>query len=98
LSKHWTAEQLLTQWRKENPDDKTLIFCSFAKMLDIAADYLSAKGYTYVKYTGSLSSKKRAEAVQLFENTSPGSPSVMLISTMAGGGEQTADPRANPSH
>ena len=64
-------------------------------MLDVAADYLSAQKFNYVKYTGTLSSKKKAEAVELFETTGPGAPSVMLISTMAGGGGYTLNLRPN---
>jgi SNF2 family DNA or RNA helicase len=59
-------------------------------MLDIAADYLSARGIRYVKFTGSLSSKKKDEVLSLFKETGPEAPTVMLISTTAGGGEQSS--------
>lgn len=71
---------------QDDPTTKTLIFCSFARMLEYAALYLAPRGFACIRYTGKQSLEERAKAVKEFGGTGPDCPSVMLISTTAGGG------------
>ncbi len=58
---------------------KCVIFTEFADSLKYIADYLDADGFSYIKFTGALSSKKRAKTIDAFETQKD-----ILLSTDAG--------------
>lgn len=77
----------MREWRQEDPSQKTLIFCFFRDMLDLAEVTLRRKGYKVVQYTGGMSPRERDEAIALFGSKSLNAPTVMLLSSSIGGGE-----------
>eukprot|EP00835_Amoeboradix_gromovi_P006212 NODE_691_length_5161_cov_0.244567.p1 type:complete len:969 gc:universal NODE_691_length_5161_cov_0.244567:3223-317(-) len=67
---------------KDN-DHKVLIYFQMTKMMDIMEEYLSFRGYQYVRLDGSTSIEERNEKVQNFQNTQE--IFIFLLSTRAGG-------------
>ncbi|XP_061170821.1 transcription termination factor 2-like [Saccostrea echinata] len=70
---------------KELPDkQKSVVVSQWTKMLDILAHHLKNARIKYTIIQGSVSAKKRMEAVEEF-NTNIHGPEVMLVSLKAGG-------------
>lgn len=63
---------------------KSVVVSQWTKMLDILAHHLRQAGIKYTIIQGSVSAKKRMEAVEDF-NTNIHGPEVMLVSLKAGG-------------
>ncbi|XP_048745647.2 transcription termination factor 2-like isoform X3 [Ostrea edulis] len=70
---------------RELPDkQKSVVVSQWTKMLDILAHHLRNAGMKYTIIQGSVSAKKRMDAVEEF-NTNIHGPEVMLVSLRAGG-------------
>ena len=76
---------LLTKLRNEDPSVKSLVVSQFTSMLDILETPLEAQGFNFVRLDGRMSQRKRAEVIESFDDSSPDSPTVMLLSLRAGG-------------
>ena len=76
---------LLTKLRSEDPSIKSLVISQFTSMLNILETPLEAQGFNFVRLDGKMSQKKRAEVIESFDDRSPDSPSIMLLSMKAGG-------------
>nr|XP_033813689.1 helicase-like transcription factor isoform X2 [Geotrypetes seraphini] len=75
----------LTELRKKNPMIKSLIVSQFTAFLSIIETPLRESGFVFVRLDGSLTQKKRIEAIQCFQSSAPESPTIMLLSLKAGG-------------
>jgi len=67
---------------------RVLIFSQFKIMLDILEDYLNARKRSFERIDGSITGAKRQRAIdrfQMADSSGKNSPSVMLLSTRAGG-------------
>ena len=64
---------------------KSLVISQFTSMLNILETPLEAQGFTFVRLDGKMSQRKRAEVIESFNDKSPDSPTVMLLSLKAGG-------------
>lgn len=64
-------------------DQKVLIFSQFVMMLDIMEEYLSIRGYTFVRLDGSTKISERMTLIDTFTNDK--SIFIFLLSTKAGG-------------
>ena len=76
---------LLTKLRSEDPSVKSLVVSQFTSMLDILETPLETEGFNFVRLDGRMSQRKRAEVIEWFDDSSPDSPTVMLLSLRAGG-------------
>ena len=76
---------LLTKLRTEDPSVKSLVISQFTSMLNILETPLKAQGFNFVRLDGKMSQKQRAEVIEWFNEKSPDSPTVMLLSMKAGG-------------
>ena len=76
---------LLTKLRTEDPSVKSLVISQFTSMLNILETPLNAQGFNFVRLDGKMSQKQRAEVIEWFNEKSPDSPTVMLLSMKAGG-------------
>jgi SNF2 family DNA or RNA helicase len=71
-------------WRSESGGHKYVIGSQFTQVVDFVEAELNKIGITTAKVTGSVTGKKRDEAVRAFDQDEDG-PRVMLINTKAGG-------------
>ena len=71
--------------RKADPTVKCLVVSQFASFLRLLKQPLEGRGFNFVFFDGSLSQEKRVTAIRDFNNCSPGSPTVILLSLKAGG-------------
>ncbi|RPA95303.1 hypothetical protein L873DRAFT_1931788 [Choiromyces venosus 120613-1] len=75
-------DQLLTKLKADN--HRVLIFSQMVHMLDILADYLNLKGFSYQRLDGTIAAGPRRVAIDHFN--APDSPDFcFLLSTRAGG-------------
>jgi len=70
-------------WLAAGPTDKVIIFSQFVAMIDLLDDHFRANGIDVATYTGQMSKDDRDEVLADFKR--PGGPSVIIISTKAGG-------------
>ncbi|NXW87489.1 HLTF factor, partial [Alopecoenas beccarii] len=75
----------LTELRRDDPTAKCLVVSQFTSFLSLIEDPLKESGFAFTRLDGSMAQKKRAEAVQCFQSSQAGSPTVMLLSLKAGG-------------
>jgi len=76
----------IAEMHEEGPELKCVVFSQFTGMLNIIAAKLREAGIGYGRLDGSMSSAARKQAVSGWKApNSAGAPSVMLISTKAGG-------------
>lgn len=75
-------DKLLTRLKKDG--HRVLIFSQMVRMLDILADYLVFKGYTFQRLDGTVPSYTRKTLIDHF-NASESQDFVFLLSTRAGG-------------
>ncbi|XP_061492992.1 helicase-like transcription factor [Rhineura floridana] len=75
----------LTELRKQNPAIKSLIVSQFTKFLSLIEIPLKESGFAFARLDGSMTQKKRVEAIHQFQSNEEGSPTVMLLSLKAGG-------------
>ncbi|NXV86713.1 HLTF factor, partial [Calonectris borealis] len=75
----------LVELRRNNPTAKCLIVSQFTTLLSLIEKPLKESGFAFTRLDGSMAQKKRAEAIQCFQSSQAGSPTVMLLSLKAGG-------------
>jgi SNF2 family DNA or RNA helicase len=73
--------ELLTEIRKKDGTEKTLIFSQFTSLLDLVEVPLMQQKFRYQRYDGSMSMDARADAVEAFMT---GPDNIMLVSLKAG--------------
>ncbi|KAM6389603.1 helicase-like transcription factor [Pluvialis apricaria] len=75
----------LIELRSDNPTAKCLIVSQFTTFLSLIENPLKESGFAFTRLDGSMAQKKRVEAIQCFQSSQAGSPTVMLLSLKAGG-------------
>ncbi|XP_042314519.1 helicase-like transcription factor [Sceloporus undulatus] len=75
----------LIELREQNPSVKSLIISQFTKFLSLIEIPLKESGFVFARLDGSMTRKKRVEAIRQFQSNEVGSPTVMLLSLKAGG-------------
>ncbi|NXI51988.1 HLTF factor, partial [Chloroceryle aenea] len=75
----------LIELRRDNPSAKSLVVSQFTTFLSLIEHPLKESGFVFTRLDGSMAQKKRVEAVQSFQSSQAGSPTVMLLSLKAGG-------------
>ncbi|KAI4872692.1 hypothetical protein NFI96_032483 [Prochilodus magdalenae] len=75
----------LLKLRSEDPTIKSLVVSQFTKFLNLLEVPLRDSGFSFTRLDGTMGQKARAKAVSELQDTSPGSPTVMLLSLKAGG-------------
>ena len=79
-------DKLLPRLKQEG--HRVLLFSQFKIMLDILEDYLKARGMQFERIDGSITGRKRQQAIDRFQapsSESRAAPFIMLLSTRAGG-------------
>jgi SNF2 family DNA or RNA helicase len=79
-------DKLLPRLKEEG--HRVLLFSQFKIMLDILEDYLKARGMHFERIDGSITGRKRQQAIDRFQTASSESreaPFIILLSTRAGG-------------
>ncbi|XP_062381444.1 helicase-like transcription factor [Sardina pilchardus] len=71
--------------RSEDGSIKSLVVSQFTRFLTLLEVPLREHGFTFTRLDGSMNQKSRAKAIEDFQDASPGSPSIMLLSLKAGG-------------
>ncbi|XP_030072905.1 helicase-like transcription factor [Microcaecilia unicolor] len=84
-SKVSTLMHALIELRKKNPMIKSLIVSQFTSFLSLIETPLRKSGFVFARLDGSMTQKKRIEAIQCFQSSAPESPTIMLLSLKAGG-------------
>ncbi|NXG79623.1 HLTF factor, partial [Baryphthengus martii] len=75
----------LIELRRRNPTAKCLVVSQFTTFLSLIEHPLKESGFAFTRLDGSMVQKKRVEAIQCFQSSQAGSPTVMLLSLKAGG-------------
>ncbi|KAM9378620.1 LOW QUALITY PROTEIN: helicase-like transcription factor [Phaethornis superciliosus] len=75
----------LIELRRDNPAAKCLVISQFTTFLLLVENPLKDSGFAFTRLDGSVTRKKRVEAIQCFQGSQAGSPAVMLLSLKAGG-------------
>lgn len=75
----------LIELRKQKPAVKSLIVSQFTKFLSLIEIPLKESGFAFTRLDGSMTQKKRVEAIKQFQSKETGSPTIMLLSLKAGG-------------
>ncbi|XP_066455315.1 helicase-like transcription factor isoform X1 [Eleutherodactylus coqui] len=75
----------LTEQRKKDPHVKSIIVSQFTSYLSLIESALGESGFMFTRLDGSMTQKKRTEAIQSFQSTRVDSPTIMLLSLKAGG-------------
>ncbi|MGH0162441.1 UNVERIFIED_CONTAM: hypothetical protein FKN15_062329 [Acipenser sinensis] len=75
----------LLKLREEDSSVKSLVVSQFTKFLSLIEIPLREAGFSFARLDGSMSQKKRAAAIQAFQNSERGTPTIMLLSLKAGG-------------
>ena len=76
---------LLNQEKEENPLRKHLVVSQFTQFLNLLEKPLTESGFKIVRLDGSMTVKKRNDAISRFSEKADDSPTVMLLSLKAGG-------------
>ena len=74
----------LAKIRKKAPEDKTIIVSQFTSFLSIIQPLLTEQGYTWTRLDGTMSTRHRSNVIGNFQDTSPDSPKILLLSLRAG--------------
>ena len=74
----------LARIRRNTPEDKTIIVSQFTSFLSIIQPLLTEQGYKWTRLDGTMSTRHRANVIGNFQDTSPDSPKVLLLSLRAG--------------
>ncbi|NXL45864.1 HLTF factor, partial [Podilymbus podiceps] len=75
----------LIELRRDDPTAKCLVVSQFTTFLSLIENPLKESGFAFTRLDGSMAQKKRVEAIQCFQSSKAGSPTVMLLSLKAGG-------------
>ncbi|XP_053565972.1 helicase-like transcription factor isoform X2 [Bombina bombina] len=71
--------------RTKDPRTKSIIVSQFTAFLTLIETALRESGFTFTRLDGSMTQKKRIEAIQCFQSDDAESPTIMLLSLKAGG-------------
>jgi SNF2 family DNA or RNA helicase len=81
-----TLDMLLTQMRKEAPQDKVIIVSNFTTALSLIEDsILNPRGLSFVRLDGTTDISNRQQIVDTFNRTSSQRSFAFLLSSKAGG-------------
>ncbi|KAG5847356.1 hypothetical protein ANANG_G00125170 [Anguilla anguilla] len=75
----------LLRLRQEDPSIKSLVVSQFTKFLSLLEVPLREQGFSFTRLDGSMSQRSRAKAIQAFQDSAQGCPTIMLLSLKAGG-------------
>uniref|UniRef100_A0AAY4AEU6 Helicase-like transcription factor n=1 Tax=Denticeps clupeoides TaxID=299321 RepID=A0AAY4AEU6_9TELE len=75
----------LLQVHGEDPAVKSLVVSQFTRFLTLLETPLRQHGFTFTRLDGSMNQRSRVKAIAEFQDSSPSSPSIMLLSLTAGG-------------
>ncbi|XP_069831488.1 helicase-like transcription factor [Dendropsophus ebraccatus] len=75
----------LMKQRKKDPHVKSIIVSQFTSYLSMIETALRESGFMFTRLDGSMTQKKRTEAIQSFQSSDVDSPTIMLLSLKAGG-------------
>lgn len=76
---------LLDAIKEMRTDEKAVVFSQFTKFLDLIGTAFESAGMNFVRIDGSMSTKKRLEAITLFDSDDAESPTFILCSLHAAG-------------
>ncbi|XP_073437165.1 helicase-like transcription factor [Dendrobates tinctorius] len=75
----------LVEQRVKDPCVKSIVVSQFTSYLSLIETALRATGFMFTRLDGSMTQKKRTEAIQTFQSSRDDSPTIMLLSLKAGG-------------
>nr|XP_046268617.1 helicase-like transcription factor isoform X2 [Scatophagus argus] len=75
----------LLRLRFEDSSIKCLVVSQFTRFLTILETPLREHGFSFVRFDGTLSQKRRTEVLKEFQSSAADSPAIMLLSLKAGG-------------
>ncbi|KAM6960682.1 helicase-like transcription factor [Aplochiton taeniatus] len=75
----------LLRLRSEDDSIKSLVVSQFTRFLTLLETPLREHGFSFVRLDGTMAQKRRAQVIEEFQNASPDSPAIMLLSLKAGG-------------
>ncbi|XP_069753508.1 helicase-like transcription factor isoform X2 [Narcine bancroftii] len=75
----------LIELRKQDPTVKSLVVSQFTAFLTLIETPLRQEGFNFARLDGSMPQKRRIIAIESFQSSSPGAPTIMLLSLKAGG-------------
>ncbi|XP_036410611.1 helicase-like transcription factor isoform X2 [Megalops cyprinoides] len=75
----------LLRLRQEDKSIKSVVVSQFTKFLSLLEIPLKEHGFSFTRLDGSMSQRNRTKALQAFQDSAQGSPSIMLLSLKAGG-------------
>eukprot|EP00795_Rhopilema_esculentum_P009078 gene9077-16732_t len=91
-NQHWESsakvDALITslvEIRAEDPSVKSIIVSQFTSFLNLIQIQLRRRRFRYTRLDGSMNQRSRAEAIDIFNDLSDESPTIMLLSMNAGG-------------
>ena len=64
--------------------EKTIIVSQFTRLLSIMQPLMDEQGYTWTRLDGSMNTRERNSVIAHFQDSSPDSPRVLLLSLRAG--------------
>uniref|UniRef100_A0A670YCJ5 Helicase like transcription factor n=1 Tax=Pseudonaja textilis TaxID=8673 RepID=A0A670YCJ5_PSETE len=75
------------QWASSSKVNLTFYLCVCVCLTKKTGgfEFSQESGFVFVRFDGSMNQKQRVEAIQQFQNSETGSPTVMLLSLKAGG-------------
>uniref|UniRef100_A0A8C5M7S6 Helicase like transcription factor n=1 Tax=Leptobrachium leishanense TaxID=445787 RepID=A0A8C5M7S6_9ANUR len=77
--------QALIKQRNKDPQVKSIVVSQFTGFLTLIETAIRESGFIFTRLDGSLTQKKRTEAIQSFQSSDAHSPTIMLLSLKAGG-------------
>ncbi|KAI3367556.1 hypothetical protein L3Q82_026400 [Scortum barcoo] len=75
----------LLRLRCEDSSIKCMVVSQFTRFLTILETPLREHGFSFVRFDGTMSQKKRTQVIQTFQSSAADSPTIMLLSLKAGG-------------
>ncbi|XP_074860180.1 helicase-like transcription factor [Carettochelys insculpta] len=75
----------LIDLRNQNPAVKCLIVSQFTAFLSLIETPLKESGFVFTRLDGTMTRKKRVQAIRSFQDSQAESPTIMLLSLKAGG-------------
>ncbi|XP_075057999.1 helicase-like transcription factor [Mixophyes fleayi] len=75
----------LAEQKSKDAHVKSIIVSQFTSFLSLIETALGESGFMCTRLDGSMTQKKRTEAIQAFQSSHIGSPTIMLLSLKAGG-------------
>ncbi|XP_019963813.2 helicase-like transcription factor [Paralichthys olivaceus] len=75
----------LLRLRSEDGSIKSLVVSQFTRFLTILETPLREHGFTFVRFDGTMSQKRRTQVIREFQSSAADGPAIMLLSLKAGG-------------